>query len=243
MKYLNRIILFCLIVAPGILTFSQQTGKVSAWDNSTVAYRHPSVETMEAYRQMDIYKYDRYEMPESLWDKFIKWFFGLFADMGIQPNTIKYLIIGTGVLILIFIILKLIGIRPSGIFIISASKPVSQLNFAQGSDDIHNQNLDNMLQVSIRNKAHREAVRILYLLCLRQLHHENKIDWQPWKTNLDYYYELKAKKNRQEFKQLVLNYEYVWYGQFAMDESKFLAIKTQFDHFNDCMTPKSNKHE
>ena len=58
-----------------------------------------------------------------------------------------------------------------------------------------------------------------------------KIDWKPWKTNHDYYYEITDKKHNKDFRQLVTNYEYVWYGQFPVDTSLFTEIQNQFETF------------
>ncbi len=224
-----RILLFTFFLISSLSSFCQQ--KKVELDTSNVVYRHPSADVMDAYKQMDEYQYDRFEAPQSIWDKISKWFFSLFKDVGIHPIVIKYSLISIGVLILIFIVLKLIGIKPSGLFIFKHDSSVTPLNFKQSEDDIYNQDLDELLNLSIRNNAYREAIRILYLICLRHLDQSNNIDWKPWKTNHDYYYELKDKKRINDFKQLVTNYEYVWYGHFSVDNSIFTDIKDQFENF------------
>ncbi len=228
--YFIRSLIFILLVLNGISCYSQDQQDISI-DSSNLVYRHPSIEKMDAYKNMDEYKYDTYVAPESLWDKFLKWFLSLFEGFGIQPNVIKYSFIGIGILLLLFIVLKLIGIKPSGLFIIQNDPKVTQLNFKQSEDDIYNQDLDDLLQLSIRNNAYREAVRILYLICLRHLDQTKRIDWKPWKTNHDYYYEIKNNSHNQDFKQLVTNYEYVWYGHFSVDHDTFTEIKQQFEKF------------
>ncbi len=228
--YFKRIIIIIILITKGVSCFCQQKQEISI-DSSNVVYRHPSIEKMESYKLMDEYKYDSFEAPETIWDKILKWFFNLFKDTGIQPNVIKYSFIAIGVLICVFIVLKLLGIKPTGLFIIKHDPNVTQLNFKQSEDDIYNQDLDEILKLSIRNNAYREAVRLLYLICLRHLDQSNKIDWKPWKTNHDYYYEITDKNHNQEFKHLVTNYEYVWYGHFSVDINKFNEIKEQFEKF------------
>lgn len=223
-----RILLLTLFLVSGYISFGQKEATI---DTSEIIYRHPSAEKIEAYKQMSEYQYDRFEAPESLWDKVLKWFFNLFKDIGIEPNVVKYTLIGIGVLILVFIVLKLLGIKPTGLFIFKHDTKVTQLNFKQSDEDIYNQDLDKLLQLSIRNKAYREAVRLQYLICLRHLDQSKKIDWKPWKTNHDYYYEITDKKHNEGFKQLVTNYEYVWYGQFPVDNSLFTEIQNQFETF------------
>jgi len=229
MHYIKaNLIIFILLM--GISCYANDNKDISI-DTSDVIYRHPSVEKMEAYKHMDEYKYLTYEAPETLWDKFLRWFYGKFKNIGIDPNVVKYTFIAIGIIILVFIVLRLIGIKPTGLFIISHDPKVTQLNFKQSEDDIYNQDLDELLQLSIRNNAFRDAVRILYLICLRHLDQTHKIDWKPWKTNHDYFYEIKDKNHTQDFKQLVTNYEYVWYGHFSVDDSTFNDIKLQFESF------------
>ncbi len=228
--YFLKSLILTLFILNGISCYSQEKQDIPI-DSSNVEYRHPSIAKMEAYKNMDDYKYNTYVAPESYWDKFLKWFFSLFKGVGIQPNVIKYSFIGIGVLLLLFIVLKLIGIKPSGLFIISHDSKVTQLNFKHSEDDIYNQNLDELLQLSIRNNAYRDAVRIHYLICLRHLDQTRIIDWKPWKTNHDYYYEIKDKNHSQSFKQLVTSYEYVWYGHFSVNNDIFNDIKLQFESF------------
>jgi hypothetical protein len=53
------------------------------------------------------------------------------------------------------------------------------------------------------------------------------------KTNYQYVSELKNAMQRNDFAALTLNYEYVWYGEFAIDEQVYGKIRTGFKTFND----------
>ncbi len=205
--------------------------RVDSWDNSKVEYRHPSFERMDAYKNMSDYKYDRYKKPETLWDRIKRWIIRQLFDVGIQSYFIVYVLIGIVVFILLIIILKILGVKPSGVFLFKQDPSVAQLNFQQADDDIYGQDLDKMLKINIRNGAYREAVRLMYLICIRSMDQSHWIEWKPWKTNHDYFYDLKDENSRAGFKNIVINYEYVWYGQFAIGELEFMHIKESFDTF------------
>ena len=229
---------FLLFLISGIEGKTQDSIKAEPWDRSKVDYRPASVEKMEAYKIMPEYIYDRFEKPESWWDKFKRWFWSQVVVSNLSNKIILYVLIGIAVLILLFVILKLIGIEISGLFIFTKNNKVTNLNFKQGEDDIYNDNLEKTLSIAIKNKAYREAVRILYLLNLKHLDSAAFIDWKPWKTNKDYYYELTSKEYQSLFKKLVIQYEYIWYGQFNIEENGFVKIQSCFDEFEQLINSK-----
>ncbi|TLX77676.1 DUF4129 domain-containing protein [Labilibacter sediminis] len=230
--------LLFLIFSASLNAKAKEADKVDAWDRSQVEYRHPEAGIMEMYKEMSIYRYDRYENPETIWDKIRKWLLSKFINSGIGPKFIIYTLIGLAIFILVFVILKLLGVRLSGLLLFSNDTKVTNLNFKAGDDDIYNKNLDSILKTAIERKAYREAVRILYLLSIRALDATSLIDWKPWKTDKEYYYELQQPDHKTQFKNLVINYEYIWYGQFSLDERKFDQIHAEFNAFNHSINPK-----
>ena len=58
---------------------------------------------------------------------------------------------------------------------------------------------------------------------------ENRlIEWHADKTNTDYLYEIHSKSVREEFSYLSYLYNYIWYGEFEMDENSFLKAQNRF---------------
>lgn len=232
-------ILFCYFVFSTTLNLSAATvseDKMDVWDRSKIAYRHPSVEKMESYKHMNEYIYDRAQKPDSLWDQFKRWIWQKLFSNGINPSIISYILIAIAIIILFSVTLLLLGIKPSGLFIFKRNQHITPIKFKAGEEDIYNQDLDHMLQGCVRNKAYREAIRLQYLICIRHLDQSQWIEWKPWKTNKEYYYELKQAEHKVEFKNLVLNYEYIWYGQFTIDQSHFDEIQDKFKRFANTVT-------
>ena len=74
--------------------------------------------------------------------------------------------------------------------------------------------------------------RYLYLQSLKKLSDNELILFSPDKTNRIYVKELSDRIYQSEFAYLTLNYEYVWYGKFAINLSRYEQLKEQFILFN-----------
>lgn len=87
------------------------------------------------------------------------------------------------------------------------------------------------LQKTVAAEDYKTAVRLLYLMLLRELHLKKHIEWKKDKTNRDFLREMRPHSSYEHFKKLTLAYEIVWYGDSAIREDQFLKIKQQFDTF------------
>ncbi len=76
----------------------------------------------------------------------------------------------------------------------------------------------------------RPAVKYLFLRTLQKLSEAGLINYASDKTNYKYVQEISADKKK-EFARLVLNYEYVWYGNVAPDQSMYTKIESEFNTF------------
>jgi len=91
---------------------------------------------------------------------------------------------------------------------------------------------DAMLRNAIRNGNYRLAVRYLYLQALLRLSERKFIEINANKTNYEYVNEVRKHKFANEFASLTLQYEYVWYGEYPVDERLFEQIQGGFIQFN-----------
>ncbi len=90
---------------------------------------------------------------------------------------------------------------------------------------------EKLIQQSIGMADYRYAVRYLFLKTLTQLADKEYLQRSADKTNYQYVQEIDADK-RNGFSSLVLNYEYVWYGNVALDKTLFTGIEKKFIAFN-----------
>lgn len=90
---------------------------------------------------------------------------------------------------------------------------------------------EKLIATAVAEKNYRLAVRYLYLKSLQKLAQSGAIVFATDKTNYQYLREISSKPYKQNFAALTLNYEYVWYGEFAIDELIYLKLKTDFQQF------------
>ena len=97
--------------------------------------------------------------------------------------------------------------------------------------DIHEINLEALLQQAIENKDYRLAIRYYYLSTLKGLTNKEIIDYHKDKTNSEYLFEIENKEMRTNFSYLSYVYSYVWYGEFPVDENSFKIAQHKYKSF------------
>lgn len=89
---------------------------------------------------------------------------------------------------------------------------------------------DALLHQSYKLQDYRMATRYLFLKTLQRLNHQSLIAFAADKTNSKYVHEIPA-GNRKEFAAIVMNYEYVWYGNIKISKELFDKIEVKFSAF------------
>jgi hypothetical protein len=91
---------------------------------------------------------------------------------------------------------------------------------------------EKLINDAIANRDFRSAIRYLYLQTLQKLSVAGLIQMSPDKTNYEYVKELSGRVHQDEFASLTLNYEYVWYGKFNIDQETFNRLQKQFKQYH-----------
>lgn len=97
--------------------------------------------------------------------------------------------------------------------------------------DIREMKFDDLIGKALDNGQYRIAVRLLYLETLKMLTNRGFIDWKPHKTNQEYQYEMMRTSLGSHFDRLTLSYEYIWYGNFPIDQEGYDYVDGVFKHF------------
>ncbi|WP_130734570.1 DUF4129 domain-containing protein [Flavobacterium sp. J27] len=95
-------------------------------------------------------------------------------------------------------------------------------------ENIHTINFNDIISKSKANKEYRVTIRYYYLWLLKSLSDNEIIEWDIEKTNSDYLYEIQSQIVRDNFKYLSYIYDYIWYGEFEINENDFLKAETVF---------------
>ena len=76
------------------------------------------------------------------------------------------------------------------------------------------------------------AVRLHFLQMLKILSGRNIIQYKHDRTNFDYLMQLRSTSHYNDFFRLTRNYEFAWFGNFAVNEEMYHVIKNDFEKFD-----------
>ncbi len=208
---------------------------VVRYDSSAVVARAPAPALLQAYRDNPDFVYDRAAAGSgSWWDRFKVWLwdkvFGPLDGATESPMVewIFYLLAAAGI---VYAIARLLRMDLGGAF--SGKKERARLAFETVSDDIREIDFDRLIDEAVAACQYRRAVRLLYLKTLKTLAARHLIDWQRDKTNHEYIDELRTPALRRPFAVLTTLFEYVWYGDFPVDEAVFGRLRGSFTRFDE----------
>jgi hypothetical protein len=145
--------------------------------------------------------------------------------VGILIRLFAILVVG---FLIYFIIKFLIG--KDGSFFRKRNKKVD-IRDEELHENIHEINFPESILKFEKSGDYRSAVRYQFLFVLKKLSDKKLITWNPEKTNKDYVAELKAPHLKDGFYDLSYIFEYVWYGEFSIDEENYLKFKNQYQSF------------
>lgn len=188
---------------------------------------------LERFKANDDFQYAReVSITESLWDRFWRWFWQLMEKTFANEATgtaFVYLAILVGIGVVVFVILKLSGMDLMRI--LTGKSASLDVPYSETMENIHEINFDQNIQNAVNNGNFRLAVRLLYLKSLKKLSDSGLIDWQLNKTNSVYVNEIKHPDKKEEFSALTEQFEFIWYGEFFLEGSKFQQVESLFKNF------------
>jgi len=169
---------------------------------------------------------------QNLIKRFLSWFFNWIDEsfgINISPFTleiIEWLIyILMGGLIIYLLVRFFSGENFSAVF---TKKATSILDINLSEDHIENVDLDALIKSALEEKDYRLAVRYQYLRILKILSQKGIIDWHYEKTNSDYQNEIEAQNVKSGFSDVSYLYDYIWYGEQEIDNTKYEAVEARF---------------
>jgi len=220
-----------LLMMPAVLLHSAPR------DSADVSWRSFDEKAIGEFRRDRSFAYEK-ERTEatSLIGEFLNWLEQIFrfddlertdSDIGSSAVSIIYLILAAAAIA--FIVWGLTRAQFLG-FITGKSKTIVPEHEVT-EEDIHAIEYETELQKAEREKDYRRAIRLQYLEVLKELTDRGWIDWKPNKTNREYDNELRDTPWRKKFQNLTLIFEYVWYGEFEIGESTYVAFAHDYRRF------------
>ncbi|WP_419868925.1 DUF4129 domain-containing protein [Chryseobacterium sp. CT-SW4] len=131
---------------------------------------------------------------------------------------------------LLYFIVKYLLSKEGNFFFGKKNKKVV-INEEELHENIHEINFPESIANFERTGDFRSAIRYQFLFVLKKLSDKKLITWNPEKTNKDYVEELKVSHLKEEFSGLSYIFDYVWYGEFNINEQEYLKFKNQYQAF------------
>lgn len=242
MLRITALFLFLLFAAPTFAapdsTAVRKKPAILIIDTGAVKTRHFSKTAIDDFKRKPEFIYKESYNGPSLWTRFWRWFWGwvdkLFSTRTGRKSTsvlwviLRYLIYAGAIFGIVVLVLKLSGIN---LLSMMRRKPYSAMEYSESAENIHEIDFNSELDKAVSVGNYRLAVRLLYLRSLKQLSDGGLINWQINKTNTAYVQELAAGEQRDTFSLLTRQFEYVWYGDFAINAEIYKRISTLFTNF------------
>lgn len=241
---LRFLTLTCIILTFG-LSFGRAAGDVKKpkpkatlhYDTAAVQTRKFDTAALTSYSKQAAFKYPTGHAGISLWAALWKWFWDMVREflsrgknLTVFGIVVRYFFIILGLAALVFLILKLVGVDPINVF---RRKPVSgNIPYTADVENINEIDFDERIELAVAQHNYRLAVRLLYLKSLKLLGDAGVIHWEINKTNRDYLNEIGNPEQRTAFGTLTRQFEYIWYGEFAIDGTVFSKVRSLFNSFN-----------
>jgi len=221
--------------------FASQDIPVYAKETPYLQKQEISETDLKDYKADKHFDYTEIEAPNNWFVKLKRWLrnalfqimealFGNTAASGIVKfifNVVPYIILTALVFLLIKFFLKV-----NAKSIIQGKQKAPEFAFTDEEHIIKNEDINALINEAITQNNYRLAIRYYYLLALKELSQHKIITWEQDKTNADYIDEIENEALQLNFKHVTKIYDYVWYGSFTVDASKFENLKLPFNQLS-----------
>jgi len=222
-----------------ITLFSQEKITGIRIDSSQVIQKKFDQKVLESFKTQDDFNYSIAPNEANVFERIWAWLGRvvkrmlsfIFDDIGPAVGVlaaivkaIPWIVLG---LLLFFILKFFLKVNTRNATDVLETIPSIQLT--NDEELINNMQLNELIAQAIQVKDYRLAVRFYYLLILQKLTDKELIVWQQEKTNEDFIREVAKLKIASDFTEITQLYDFVWYGNFEINEPEFLKATTLFN--------------
>jgi hypothetical protein len=169
---------------------------------------------------------------QSVLQKFFSWLndvFGFDIDF-INYQTLEYIVYSFLGVATLYLLIKFLMQSPINSVFKTEAKDINDFQYVEENlKDVH---FETLIEEALNQQNYRLATRYLYLKSLKVLTNKQIIEWHFDKTNSEYLTEITNENTKSVFKRISYIYEYVWYGEFQIDEAIYQKNKFDFEKIN-----------
>ncbi len=224
----------------GLSVFSitaQQDPTTVKYDTTPIEVKKITDKVLQEYRNDPKFDYEITTSEIGWWEgfktwlgnllqRFFEWLFGVEEAAGMLSDffqLIPYILLA----LLIFVLIRFfLNVNSRALMHSRANDALVSLS--EEEHIIKNEDIQQLIQKALIDKNYRLAIRYYYLHILKLMSDKEIIRWEMQKTNDDYLNEIKKNELKRPFTKITHLYDYIWYGNFDIDESKYRMAETTF---------------
>ena len=178
------------------------------------------------------------QAPEkTLWQNFTEWLAALLRDLFKNADPEKSMtaaiwiirVLAFAIIITVIYFITKAILKKEGRWIFGKDGNRKIIHADGIEKNLQAVNFEKLISDTLASGDLRLAIRYYYLWLLKRLSEKGHIQWDAEKTNSDYLHEITNPAIKDEFSYLSYLYNYIWYGEFAVDEDTFEKSKKAFE--------------
>jgi len=206
--------------------------------DDSVIERRQFEDVKEKY-QSDEFIYERTIENSGWWSRFKQWLTDLVQDLfnlnsagqASKATDIALKIAGVIIFLLVIYFIFRAVMNDEGNWVFGKSSDKNIIPITDIENNIHVTDFKQLIVEAEQDQNYRLAIRYYYLWLLKGLANAEIIEYDVEKTNSDYFNEIATKQIKDEFSYTSYLYNYIWYGEFDVDEQQFNKAKNAFTKF------------
>lgn len=220
-----------------LTTVDAQVLPVSAIDSTQITLNTFPKDFKQRYRDAEfIYEF---KAPEkNAWDRFKEWLADIFRNFFNFTNdedsmhAVEIVLKTIAVLLVVFVIYLIAKalLNKEGRWIFGRSSDAKIIRYDDIANNIHQQDFKKLIATAKQSDDKRLVIRYYYLWLLQKMTDRQLIEWDIEKTNSDYYREIKSAAAKDRFAYVSYLYDYVWYGEFGLDDATYQKTCNAFEN-------------
>lgn len=153
-------------------------------------------------------------------------------------QVLQIIVIAVFIIILIIVISKLAG---NNLRLRSKEKDGNmQQKLEDIEENLMESDLMRWLRKVVEEKNYRLALRIYYLIIIKELATRGLINWKKEKTNMDYLYEMRGHNTYDHFEEITGIYQLIWYGEKNMGDKYLIDMSHKFRSYYESINLPEN---
>ncbi|WP_117880363.1 DUF4129 domain-containing protein [Aureibaculum luteum] len=231
-------ILFYIFVLVTLYSNAQQDSLKVQVDKQAIELKKFDTNNLDDYNADKNFNYKVEIREPSMLERALDWLYRVFLNMlraifgnevatGIMGFLVRIIPYAIAAVVLFLLIKFFLKVNTSSL--ISGTTNTSTVRLTDDEELIKSEDLPELIKNAIAQKNYRLAVRYYYLMVLQKLSNSEIIDWQQQKTNEDYIKEITSETLKHKFASGTYLYDFVWYGNFELNESEFVKAENQLN--------------